>query len=83
MFERLQRYQLKMNLLKCVFGVLLGKFLVFIVRHCGIEIDQSKIDETMKMLEPRNLHELKSLQERLAYIRRLISNLVGRCQPFN
>ena len=30
-FERLLRYQLKMNPLKCAFGVLLGKFLGFIV----------------------------------------------------
>ena len=35
------------------------------------------------MPEPRNLHELKSLQGRLAYIRRFISNLAGRCQPFS
>ena len=82
-FERLRRYQLKMNPLKCAFGVSSGKFLGFIVRHRGIEIDQSKIDAIMKMPEPRNLHELKSLQGRLAYIRRFISNLAGRCQPFN
>ena len=37
----------------------------------------------MKMLEPHNLHELKSLQGRLTYIRRFISNLANRCQPFN
>ena len=37
----------------------------------------------MKMPELRNLHELKSLQERLAYIRYFISNLAGRCQPFS
>ena len=53
------------------------------MRHHGIEIDQSKIDAIMKMPEPRNLHELKSLQGRLAYIRRCKSNLAGRCQPFN
>ncbi|KAM1249238.1 hypothetical protein ACFX2G_032626 [Malus domestica] len=35
------------------------------------------------MPEPRNLHELKSLQGRLAFIRRFISNLAGRCQPFS
>ncbi|KAM2941448.1 hypothetical protein COP2_030685 [Malus domestica] len=35
------------------------------------------------MFEPRNLHELKSLQGRLAFIRRFISNLTERCQPFN
>ncbi|KAM1151571.1 hypothetical protein ACFX19_034882 [Malus domestica] len=35
------------------------------------------------MPEPRNLHELKSLQGRLAFIRRFISNLAGHCQPFS
>jgi hypothetical protein len=38
-FEQLRRFQLKMNPLKCVFGVSSGKFLGFIVRHRGIEID--------------------------------------------
>ncbi|KAM1282176.1 hypothetical protein ACFX2H_022568 [Malus domestica] len=35
------------------------------------------------MPEPRNLHKLKSPQERLAFIRCFISNLAGRCQPFS
>ncbi|XP_017973021.1 PREDICTED: uncharacterized protein LOC108661358 [Theobroma cacao] len=74
-FERLRRYQLRMNPLKCAFGVSLGKFLGFIVCHRGIEIDQSKIDAIIKMPEPSNLHELKSFQGRLVYIRRFISNL--------
>ncbi|KAG9447669.1 hypothetical protein H6P81_013797 [Aristolochia fimbriata] len=49
----------------------------------GIEIDQSKIDTIQKMSEPRNISELKSFQGHLAYIRRFISNLAGRCQPFS
>ena len=53
------------------------------MRHRGIEIDQSKILAIRDMPSPRNLHELQSLQGRLAYIRRFISNLAGRCQPFN
>ena len=82
-FDRLRRYQLKMNLLKCVFGVISGKFLRFIVLHRGTEMDQSKIVTIQDMLELRNLQELKSLQGRLAFIQRFISNLVERCQPFN
>ena len=35
------------------------------------------------MPEPRDIHELKSLQGKLAYLRRFISNLAGRCQPFS
>ena len=80
-FDRLRRYQLKMNPLKCAFGVTSGKFLGFVVRHPGIE--HSKIDAIQKMPEPQNIHELKSLQGKLAYIRRFIANLAGRCQPFN
>ena len=33
MFQLLRRYQLRMNPLKCAFGVTSGKFLGFIVRH--------------------------------------------------
>ncbi|KAG9450509.1 hypothetical protein H6P81_010474 [Aristolochia fimbriata] len=82
-FKRLRRFQLKMNPLKCAFGVTSGKFQGFIVHHRGIKIDQSKIDAIQKMPEPRNVSELKSFQGHLAYIRRFISNLAGRCQPFN
>ncbi|KAL0287782.1 UNVERIFIED_CONTAM: Transposon Tf2-12 polyprotein [Sesamum calycinum] len=82
-FERLRRYQLKMNPLKCAFSITSEKFFGFIVRHRGIEIEQAKIDTILKMPEPRNIHELKSLQGKLAYLRRFISNLAGQCQPFS
>ncbi|KAM1762296.1 hypothetical protein TB1_004857 [Malus domestica] len=55
-FKRLRKYNLKMNPLKCAFGVTSGKFLGFIVKHCGIEVDQSKIKAIQSMPEPRNLH---------------------------
>ncbi|XP_074297817.1 putative mitochondrial protein AtMg00860 [Silene latifolia] len=49
----------------------------------GIEIDQTKIKAINEMPEPKTLKELRGLQGRLAYIRRFISNLGGRCQPFS
>ena len=61
-FNRLRKYQLKMNPRKCAFGVTSGKFLGFIVRHRGIKIDQSKIEAIQKMPEPKNLRELRGLQ---------------------
>jgi hypothetical protein len=42
--ERMRRYGLKMNLLKCAFGVSAGKFLVFIIHEHDIEIDPKKIE---------------------------------------
>ncbi|GAA0165044.1 hypothetical protein LIER_20544 [Lithospermum erythrorhizon] len=82
-FEWLRRYQLKMNPLKCAFEVTFGKLLGFFVRRHGIEIEQAKIDAIMVLAEPRNIHELKSLQGKFPYLRRFISNLARKCQPFN
>ena len=71
-FNRLRKYQLKMNPLKCAFGIPSGKFLGFIVQHRGIEVDQSKIDAIQRMPKPKNLRKLRSLQGHLAYIQRFI-----------
>ena len=78
-FERLRKYQLKMNPLKCAFRISSGKFLGFVVCHRGISIDQTKINVILKMPELRNIYELKSLQGKLAYIRRFILKLARRC----
>jgi hypothetical protein len=47
--ERMHRYGLKMNPLKCAFGVSAGKFLGFIIHEYGIEIDPTKIESINKM----------------------------------
>ncbi|KAJ8635963.1 hypothetical protein MRB53_010230 [Persea americana] len=82
-FLRLRKHKLLMNPLKCFFGVSLGKFLGFIVRKAGIELDPIKVKAILEMPSPRTLRELKGLQGRLAYIRRFISNLSGKCRPFS
>jgi len=71
-----------MNPLKCAFGVTSGKFLGFVVPKKGIEIDPDKVKAIIQTPPPRNLRVLRGLQGRLAYIRRFITNLSGRCQPF-
>ena len=42
LFERLRRYQLRLNPAKCTFGVKSGKLLGFIVIQKGIEVDPKK-----------------------------------------
>jgi hypothetical protein len=49
-FERMKKYNLKMNPTKCAFGVLAGWFLGFMVHKKGIDIDSKKI-ELIKRLE--------------------------------
>ena len=48
--ERMRWYGLKMNPLKCAFGVSAGKFLGFIIHEKGIEIVTKRI-EAMKQVE--------------------------------
>ena len=69
--------------MKCAFGVHFGKFLGFVVRHRGIEIDPAKIKAIRDMPPPSNLKQLRSFQGSLAYIRRFIINLSGKCKPFS
>jgi hypothetical protein len=50
--ERMRRYDLKMNPLKCMFGVSAGKLLGFIIHEHGIEIDPTKIESINKVQPP-------------------------------
>ena len=51
-FERMCQYGLKMNPLKCAFGVSAGKFHGFIIHENGIEIDPKRIEATKKVEAP-------------------------------
>ena len=53
LFERLQKYQLRLNPTKCTFGVKSGKLLGFIVSQKGIEVDPEKVKTIFEMLELR------------------------------
>jgi hypothetical protein len=73
LFERLQKYQLKLNLTKCSFGVKTGKLLGFIVNDQGIEVDPDKAKAIQEMPAPKTEKEVRSFLGRLNYIARFIS----------
>ena len=58
MFDILRRYRMKLNPLKCVFGVEFGKFLGFIVNHKGTEANPTKIKALIEISSPRNVKEV-------------------------
>nr|KYP68997.1 Transposon Ty3-I Gag-Pol polyprotein [Cajanus cajan] len=62
-FERMRKHGLKMNPLKCAFGVSAGDFLGFVVHQKGIEIDKNKTRAIMETKPPSNKKELQSLLE--------------------
>jgi hypothetical protein len=75
--ERMKKYGLRMNPLKCAFGVTLGRFLGFIVHEHGIQIDPKKTQSNGKIGEPVCKKDVRKLLGKINYLRRFISNLVG------
>ena len=47
-------YQLKLNPLKCAFGVQVGNFLRFLVHQRGIEIEKNKVRAVLKARLPQS-----------------------------
>nr|ABA97752.2 retrotransposon protein, putative, unclassified [Oryza sativa Japonica Group] len=60
-FERMRRYGLKMNPLKCAFGLTAGKFLGFMVHERGVEIDPKKIEKIRDFKAPTCKKEVQKL----------------------
>ena len=81
-FERCRLYKLRMNPLKCAFGVPTGKFLGFLVHQRGIDVDPSKAQDIATMKPPTTVKELKSFLGKLLYIRRFILGLAGLTAAF-
>ena len=67
-FERCRLYKLRMNPLKCAFGVTARKFLGFLVHQRGIDVDPSKVQAITTMKPPATHTQLKSFLGKLSYI---------------
>jgi hypothetical protein len=57
-FDNLNRYKLKLNLIKCSFGVSAGQLLGFLVSSRGIEANPEKIQAIQMMGKPTKLHNI-------------------------
>ena len=73
LFQRLKKYQLKLNLNKCAFSVMFGKLLGFIVNGRGIEIDPAKVQAIRSMPAPKMEKEIRSFLGRINYIAHFIA----------
>jgi hypothetical protein len=80
--ERMCWYGLKMNPLKCAFGVSVGKFLGFIIHEHGIEIDPTKIESINKVQLPQCRSDMQKFLGKLNYLRLFISNMSGKISAF-
>ena len=81
LFERLNKYKLRLNSNKCTFGVRFGKLLGFVVSGKGIEVDPAKVKAIQEIHAPRTEKEVRRFLGQLNYIARFISHLTASCEP--
>ena len=76
-FKRCREYKLRMNPMKCAFGVFVGKFLGLLVHHRGISVDPAKVTAIATMKSSTTVRELKSFLRKVSYIRRFVPRLAS------
>ena len=81
-FDLLREYGMKLNPLKCAFGVSTGKFLGFMVTQRGIEANPLQLNVILQSPAPTSKKEIQQLTGRLAALGRFISRFTDRLKPF-
>jgi hypothetical protein len=78
--ERMKKFGVWMNPLKCTFRVTSGRFLGFVVHEHGIQIDPKKIESIGKIGEPMCKKDVQKLLGKINYLRHFTSNLARRVE---
>ena len=73
-FGILQKYKMKLNVSKCAFGIGSGKFLGYIVNHCGIEANPRQITAILELGSPWSVKEVQKLIGMAAALNKFISD---------
>ena len=81
-FELLRRHNMKLNPLKCSFGVSSGKFLDFMVTRRGIEANPIQLKAITDSQTPASRKWVQQLTDKLAALRRFITRFTYRLKLF-
>ncbi|RVW63884.1 Transposon Ty3-I Gag-Pol polyprotein [Vitis vinifera] len=85
LFERIQKFKLRLNPKKCTFGVTSGKFFSHMASERGIEVDPDKIKAILDMPVPRTEKEFGALVWATKRLRHYITEysvyLISRLDP--
>ena len=81
-FDLLREYGMKLNPLKCAFGVSPGKFLGFMLTQRGIEANPAQLKAIFQSSAPSSKKEIHRLTGRLAALGCFISSFTDRLKPF-
>ena len=81
-FDLLKKYGMKLNPLKCAFGVSACRFLGFMVTQRGIEANPTQLKTILQSPVPSSKKGIQQLTGRLAALGRFISRFTDRLKPF-
>ena len=81
-FDTLRSYNMKLNPSKCMFGVIAGKFLGFMVSQRGIEVNPEKVRAIIELGPPMTVKEMQSLNGKIAALNRFVSKVTDKCMSF-
>ena len=81
LFERLRKFQIKLNPAKCTFGAISRKLLGFIVSRKRIEVDPDNIKAIQNLPPLHTQKDVRGFFGRLNYISRFISQMTAKCDP--
>ena len=81
-FDTLRKYQMRLNLAKCVFRVSSGKFLGFMVSQRGIKVNPEKVKAILDMTSLKRVKEVQRLTGCITALNRFVSRATDKCLLF-
>jgi hypothetical protein len=81
-FDNLHKFKMMLNPKKCVFCVLSGKLLGYMVSSRGIDANPKKVEAIEILQPPRTRKEIQKLADMMTALSRFISKLGERGMPF-
>lgn len=73
-FDRCQKYKIRLNPHKCIFCNVSGRLLGFIISNYRIMVDPPKVKAIIQLHPPFTICQLQSLQGNVNFLRRCITN---------
>ena len=73
---------MKLNLMKCAFGVSFKKFLSFMISQQGIKANLEKVKAILEMSSPKTIKEVQKLIGRVVALNKFVSKATNKCLPF-
>jgi hypothetical protein len=81
-FERYHHYLILLNPHKCIFFIILGHLLGFLVSETRIMVDPLKVEAVLQFLPPRTILQLQGLQGKANFLRQFIVNYANITKGF-